>query len=90
VFAVLKELRPALLRGFGGLTIPAATDGNAAARASSKVYWLTIFRRGETGGERSHKMGSKLDPFRTTRSTSLLVRLPFMAHVSFSEYWRLG
>jgi hypothetical protein len=38
--------------------------------ASHWVYWLTIFRRSETGGERSHKRGSKFDPFRTTRSTS--------------------
>ena len=31
-----------------------------------KVYWLTIFRRGETGGERPHKMKSPQTPFRTT------------------------
>jgi hypothetical protein len=28
-----------------------------------KVYWLTIFRRGETGGERPHKMKLRIAPF---------------------------
>jgi hypothetical protein len=31
-----------------------------------KVYWLTIFRRRETGGERPPKRDSKFDPFLTT------------------------
>ena len=55
-----------------------------------KLYWLTIFCRGETGGERSHKRGSKSTPSgppdlrAPARSTSL--------HGSriFSEYRRLG
>src|SRR5437588_9234016 len=37
----------------------------------------------ETGGERPHKIGSKFDPFRTTRAKSPHIRLPSMAQVSF-------
>jgi len=34
--------------------------------ADSNLYWLTIVRRGKTGGERSRKMRAMAHPLRTT------------------------
>ena len=41
----------------------------------------TISCRGETGGERPHKRGSKFDPFRTTQLESPHIRVPSVAQV---------
>jgi hypothetical protein len=44
----------------------------------------------QTGGERSHKRGSKFDPFRTTRPKSRTFDIPLWLKYPFSEYRRLG
>ena len=39
------------------------TEDSVTSASGQKVYWLTITRRGETGGERSHKTGARNEPF---------------------------
>src|SRR5438874_11609613 len=59
------------------------TEVSADDRRFQKVYPVTSFQRGETGGERSHKLDSKFDPFRTTRAKSPHIRLPSVGQLSF-------
>src|SRR6266566_1472879 len=71
VTAIIIALHHVMFENTGSVTGVTAWRVWDTVVADQKVCWLTTCGRGETGGERPHKMKSAQTPFRTTGGRGL-------------------